>query len=166
MKPHKHAEWIKAKADGHTVQERVFCGFWVDMDKESFIFSDSSDYRIKPAEPEKPVREYPVSQMGLDEMAITYNTHESFGRGLAALANAAIRRAIDDGQVVIAPMAALDIDGLGTVYGDVNTLSAFAARLKNDEGRDMAVAKAVRTHICVRGTPTDLVLSEIIAGVK
>jgi len=49
MKPHKHAELIKAWADGHEVQFRTPGDGWVGVgDYPCWI--DSQEYRIKPAE--------------------------------------------------------------------------------------------------------------------
>lgn len=49
MKPHKHAELIKAWADGHEVQFRTPGDGWVGVgDYPCWI--DNQEYRIKPAE--------------------------------------------------------------------------------------------------------------------
>jgi len=55
MKPHKHAELIKAWADGAEIQERYAKGKhpddfdWVDFDGDwSFAHSNEYDFRIKP----------------------------------------------------------------------------------------------------------------------
>jgi hypothetical protein len=45
MKPHKHAELIKAWADGHTVQYKDGYGWW-DWDYPDWDGDD--EYRIKP----------------------------------------------------------------------------------------------------------------------
>lgn len=132
MKPRsKHNALQKAWLDGEDIQVEVFEGKW--RDDAIPEWSDFSNYRIKPAEPE---RIYPMTSMLYEDLRTTYNLE---GNGLFSVANAAIRRAIDDGQVVIA----------------------------SDRGeRDTKIAEAVRKYICVLGTPSNLVLKEIIAGVK
>lgn len=47
MKPHKHAELIKAWADGAVIQIKNLFGKWVDTDP---LWSEDHIYRIKPAE--------------------------------------------------------------------------------------------------------------------
>ena len=47
MKPHKHAELIKAWADGAEIQIKNTSGDWVDADP---VWSEHYEYRIKPAE--------------------------------------------------------------------------------------------------------------------
>lgn len=54
MKPHKHAELIKAWADGAEIQDRYKFGYgdwtdWVDNDEPTWQFDH--EYRIKPDEP-------------------------------------------------------------------------------------------------------------------
>jgi hypothetical protein len=52
MKPHKHADIIKAWADGAEVQ--AYEGKkWVDVNDPSWV--DTCEYRIKPDEPKPPV---------------------------------------------------------------------------------------------------------------
>ena len=55
MKPHKHAELIKAWADGATIQHRFFMGGniqdwseWKDKDELIWDTSEWVEYRIKP----------------------------------------------------------------------------------------------------------------------
>lgn len=48
-KPHKHAELIKAWADGAEIQVMIPVGEWVDTDEPSW--SPGALYRIKPKEP-------------------------------------------------------------------------------------------------------------------
>lgn len=52
-KPHKHAELIKAWADGAELQERNYAGKWVDIGVSgaAICWSLKSDYRIKPKGP-------------------------------------------------------------------------------------------------------------------
>jgi hypothetical protein len=56
MKPHKHADVIKAWADGHPVQ--VFFDLenrWLDLDEPHPHWNPMEQYRIKPNEPKPPV---------------------------------------------------------------------------------------------------------------
>lgn len=46
MKPHKHAEIIKAWADGRPVQVRISQDHWADIEKPSW--HGIQEYRIKP----------------------------------------------------------------------------------------------------------------------
>jgi hypothetical protein len=48
--PHKHAEVIKAWADGAEIQERYGNGPWVDLGKKGchILWCDKSTYRVKP----------------------------------------------------------------------------------------------------------------------
>jgi len=48
--PHKHAELIKAWADGASIQENVYEGKWFDIgiNGGAILWSWKSDYRIKP----------------------------------------------------------------------------------------------------------------------
>jgi hypothetical protein len=46
MKPHKHAELIKAWADGAEIQMLAF-NDWIDIDQD-FIWRKDVEYRIKP----------------------------------------------------------------------------------------------------------------------
>ena len=50
MKPHKHAEVIKAWADGHTIQYRngTTNPYWTDMPICSPNWHEDVEYRIKP----------------------------------------------------------------------------------------------------------------------
>jgi hypothetical protein len=70
MKPHKHAELIKAWADGAEIQERYAKGKhpddfdWVDFDGDwSFAHSNEYDFRIKP-EPKPDVVKYMYQPSG------------------------------------------------------------------------------------------------------
>lgn len=97
-KPQKHAEIIKAWADGETV-EYLNCntGRWVEVSSVSFRWDIDDQYRIKP----KP--EYPKTLMDYDTMMNVWERYHAVGDGLLSIANAAIRHAIDSGQVIIAP---------------------------------------------------------------
>lgn len=48
MKPHKHAECIKAWADGAQIQFFNY-GYWHDVDTNEPRWYDNTEYRIKPA---------------------------------------------------------------------------------------------------------------------
>ena len=48
MKPHKHAELIKAWADGATIQYKYTEDEWVDAPQSILCWSDTYVYRIKP----------------------------------------------------------------------------------------------------------------------
>jgi hypothetical protein len=55
MKPHKHAELIKAWADGHTIQRQSkIDGRWWDQDDPEW--DEDYEYRIKPEEKPPVVR--------------------------------------------------------------------------------------------------------------
>lgn len=98
MKPHKHAEIIKAWADGRQVQFRFSDGDeWCNRPADTELgFIDHFQYRIKP-EPE-----FPVTNLTPDDMAeIARSTFGTWRASYIAIANAAIARAIKDGQVVI-----------------------------------------------------------------
>lgn len=47
MKPHKHAQWIKAWADGHVIQFQLIDGSWKDI-RENHEWLEGLDYRVKP----------------------------------------------------------------------------------------------------------------------
>lgn len=57
MKPHKHADLIKAWADGAEIEERHKSGGWYDFDGGFWSDSDEFEYRIKP-EKKKPVKRW------------------------------------------------------------------------------------------------------------
>jgi hypothetical protein len=44
--PHKHAEVIKAWADGATIETKWGCGIWEEIERPSF--SSDYEYRVKP----------------------------------------------------------------------------------------------------------------------
>lgn len=107
-KPHKWADVIKAAADGKEVQ-------WYSDDKADWVtkpghdaiaywyWSGCQEYRIKP-EPE-----YPKTRMEYEDLKEHYYVFGSTTGVLSSwhsdaarnLANAAIRRAIQDGDVVL-----------------------------------------------------------------
>ena len=57
MKPHKHAELIKAWADGAEIQRLEKIGLWNDLKIETSIdWEAHAEYRIKPEENQPVVR--------------------------------------------------------------------------------------------------------------
>ena len=61
MKPHKHAELIKAWADGAEIESRILCtgtwtwGEWRLNETPSWWAVETIEYRIKPQEPKPDV---------------------------------------------------------------------------------------------------------------
>jgi len=96
-KPHVHAEFICAKANGAVVQEKMNDQeIFFDMGEDDFDFVDNYEYRIKP----EPV--FPVTRMTQQQIKKAF--HASAGeteKGWRGIANAAIRRAIEDGDVIL-----------------------------------------------------------------
>ena len=48
MKQHKHAELIKAWADGAEIERKNYNGDWESCNDSMLIWSPSNEYRIKP----------------------------------------------------------------------------------------------------------------------
>jgi hypothetical protein len=147
-KPHKHAELIKAWADGAEIEGRQDSTLPWRVWREP-AWNRDFEYRIKPA---APVVE---TKMTDDELESAYDAKN--GKGwycrVRAIANAAIARAIADGQVVAC-------DHEVVVMGR-----------ESRAARDMAVAKAVGEALRARiGTYQvlfcDVELAAIIAKVK
>lgn len=92
---HKHAEVIKAWADGATIQYMHKEGDWMVTFNPQW-FADS-EYRVKPE------KVYPETLMTSDEIDAIFMPLDSepIRYDLIAVANAAIRHAIDSGQVVV-----------------------------------------------------------------
>lgn len=92
--PHKHAEIIKAWADGAEIELMKIDGTWANADVPTW--SEWCTYRIK-SEPPK----YPQTKLTDDELL---NAFEQCGAAnidrARFIANAAISRAIEDGDVV------------------------------------------------------------------
>lgn len=98
--PHIHAEVIKAWADGVAIQYRNISGStWFDIGPDVPTWNSNWEYRAKP------VKVYPVTRMTQNEMSMAFcaPNPNSTGAAREALANAALRHAIDADQVV--PMA-------------------------------------------------------------
>ena len=51
MKPHKHAELIKAWADGAEIQYKNSIGLWTEFHRNRTLWNENDEYRIKPDEP-------------------------------------------------------------------------------------------------------------------
>lgn len=74
MKPHKHAELIKAWADGATIQFKSLNGEWMDCPES--IWGESCEYRIKP-EPKQDWDEYLLFFREDDELIIRTYKHQA-----------------------------------------------------------------------------------------
>jgi len=96
---HKHAEIIKAWADGEQIEMLVdhVADVWIPVAGKGLAWHEHFQYRIKP----KP--EYPTTLMDNDQLQKLYHTDIVLAQSCKAFANAAIRHAIDSGQVIIAP---------------------------------------------------------------
>lgn len=92
MKPHKHAEVIKAWADGARIE--YFDDQWFEC-FDSPAWNIDTQYRVKP-EPA-----YPETRMTSANLSDIYYNGGSLCDVCVAVANAAIRHAIDCGQVAI-----------------------------------------------------------------
>lgn len=193
--PHKHAEIIKAWADGAEIEGRQE-GTQVWLLRNSPGWNLDWEYRIKPAAPMVETN-YSTEEL----YQISTNGNLKTGLALKNVANAAIARAIADGQVVSRDayeraieklhihMYKADKEGMTfddggyrfAVTGDpasINSLMRFCGENSESKraSRDMAVAKAVASH-CRRilGAEVDssviaillgIDLAAIIAGVK
>ena len=95
MQPHKHAVLIKAWADGAKIEcKDGGSGEWVDCYGPAW--TEYGEYRIKP----DPV--YPVTRMSGDELYLMYMHDKNKGsESVVVVVNAAIRRAIEDGDVIL-----------------------------------------------------------------
>ena len=96
--PHKYADVIKHWAEGGTIQNfNEPDQKWIDCGPESTpIFSVHIQWRIKPKV------EYPETKMHEDALIAAYDAHGQFViDGYRSIANAAIRAAIDCGDVII-----------------------------------------------------------------
>src|SRR5215217_7165405 len=91
MNPRPHAEVIKAWADGEQIQYRAPGNdAWVDCPDPAWTVD--YEYRVKPG------REYPESMMSEKEISKVFHGHMK--DRIRAVANAVLRHAIDNGQVV------------------------------------------------------------------
>lgn len=153
MASKKHEKIIRAWLDGAPIQYLLrSMNRWVDTEKPNF--EESEEFRIKPTEPE---RVYPVTRMTHEEMWSAYEKNHRL-RGtwnLAIVANAALRHAIDAGQVV--------------TREEFDRATAWCVpTIEQRKARDMAVAKhIINTFMFTdRDVGTDERLAAIIAEVK
>ena len=79
MKPHKHAELIKAWADGATIQmkSKVDGGWW-DVPFNNPDWDENYEYRIKPVEKKPVVRWLWVYETTDDDCCADWNFHFKF----------------------------------------------------------------------------------------
>lgn len=160
MVKHKHAEVIHAWADGAEIEYR-------GKDGEQWMrtgipeWSDHTQYRVKPA------KVYPVTGMMRQDLADIYHSSEMTGPLSAhqiAIANAALRHAIDAGQVV-----SMD-DHIAAVL--VAGMQGKKLGRENGARRDMAIARNVLSEVhrilTHRGIVQDIAidLAATIATVK
>ena len=153
-KPHKHAEIIKDWAEGAEIEARFPPnGVWVPATKPAW--DEHTEYRVKPV----PAVETNMTGQDLGMFCSPGGSWISDARDIA---NAAIARALADGQVV--PKE--EYDRLAAQYTEVQGL-AFELQ-KRGAARDMAVAKIVRdTMICTsQAYSNDADLAAIIGSVK
>lgn len=97
MKPHVHQALIIQWANGAKIQYRKPDELvWKDSDTPAWV--EDYEYRVKPVEPE---RVYPETKLtGKEAWRIYKSIFGSPESGLIYVANAAVRHAIDAGQVV------------------------------------------------------------------
>lgn len=96
-KPHKHAELIRAWADGAEIEYYVVSSSkWHRCVENKPAWDTMMEYRIKPEPPK-----YPQTSFTSEDIAeIARNTPGVWRDSYIAIANAAIARAIEDGDVV------------------------------------------------------------------
>jgi hypothetical protein len=110
MKPHNHAEVIKAWADGAEIESRVAAKHlgmsWDPVSTAGLdpkwsedkhpVWSEKREYRIKPDQ-----HKYPQTNMSRQEIKRAFHAADGeTEKGWRGIANAAIARAIEDGQVI------------------------------------------------------------------
>lgn len=86
MKPHKHAEVIKAWADGAIIQHKDDCDKWEDWDyRNAPPWFEDQEYRIKPEEPPEPIKTkvYLYSNATTGQSWVTDNPFPPEGMGSA-----------------------------------------------------------------------------------
>lgn len=164
--PHKHADIIKAWADGAEIQMRCpDFENWQDMDTPTW--HEVLEYRIKPEPPK-----YPQTKMTDGQLKRAF--HAANGetqKGWRGIANAAIARAIEDGQVFTADSVKQALEaGAGCEMVPIAMLEKVAMAVHR---RALEVIDAKRSY-----TPLDvgfnstrfqvavMGLDEIIASVK
>lgn len=159
MKPHKHAEVIRAWADGAQI-ECVDRGVWVECPGPTW--QEYAEYRVKPE------KVYPVTQMTDDNLSSAWSDCPAGFKGLRRFANAALRHAIDAGQIVTKDEHESALIQLG------EHLRGIA--IAPDAARDMAIAEAVKAEAmrlteiystaCHGQLRANLVPAAIIATIK
>lgn len=95
MAAHRYAEFIKAWADGEEIEVATMSG-WQPIGK-SPSWSEGNEYRVKSR------HEYPISQLSDDDLRAAVTSVPPIANIVVAwraVANKALRRAIDNGQVV------------------------------------------------------------------
>ena len=156
MNKHKHHDVIVAWAAGAEIEYLTTGGFWSAA--TSPIWDESRQYRIKP---EPPAKSYPVTGMtGQDYAAALCCSIVMDAHKCERIANAALRHAIDSGQVAY-PVVTVQYFG------------SMEEAVKRNAARDLAIAEAVR-EVCQesifdRWTDDDFAkmnLAAIIATVK
>jgi hypothetical protein len=100
MKPHKHAEIIKAWADGSEIEYQVLDGQkWWPVPVDAHDWRSGAKYRIKPEPPKYPqttLKDHEFHKLWMENSKdVIWSSAIS-----TAIANAAIARAIEDGDVV------------------------------------------------------------------
>lgn len=89
--PHVHSEVIHAFADGAQVQCLNAHGVWIDLRFPDF--DPKEKYRIKPSAPETRMKSY--------ELSAAFDANKMLIVALEDVANAAIARALEDGDVML-----------------------------------------------------------------
>lgn len=156
---HKHAEVIKAWVEDMDTPMQFWneeLKGWLDV-VGSPLFNTQLEYRIKP---EPPAKVYPETGMTPDELYEIWRQPAVPTGAMTNVANAVLRHAIDNDQVV--PMA------------EVLTM-ARALRPRERAARDMVIAKAVQDALAQAifagrtgdfGPAKGFDLAAIIASVK
>jgi hypothetical protein len=133
--PHVHAEVIKAWADGAQIEYRThLTPKWTPITDP--IFNVGYEYRVKP---EPPAKVYPVTQMRDEDLSSAWSVVPAGYNGLRGFVNAALRHAIDAGQIITIADHQTELFTLGDRLRDIE--------IARHADRDMAIAKAVRDYI-------------------
>lgn len=171
MEKHKHAEVIKAWADGATIQMKHDDNSWHDSPDPTWL--NGCKYRIKPE------RVYPETRMTSGELSFVDDPHagtNNYRRSVDPrisflIANAAIKHALDAGQVMLPGGELADKDIIDALKCEEQKQDCHLSnrayevilpaiksllvdepeieKLKADRSaRDMAIAEAVR-HVCM-----------------
>lgn len=159
---HKHAEVIKAWADGAKIQYRDG-GAWEDVDDDVICWDVECEYRISPE------KAYPETAMTDDELITSYCQSDEGASvtGYRGVANAALRHAIDSEQVVMPDCYQMMLSGEAYEKGRNDV---YEESKRQRAARDLAIAEAVR-DACINARytipgPDSVALADIIAGVR